>query len=156
MNKFLMATPTLGHKNKILFIVRWWIGVMMVINGRYIFNPDGMVFFENLFRTSVPFPFPVFMAYLAKTIEFFGGILVCIGLFTRVASSLIGCTMLVATFTANKGALFEMYGALTFSLVCLSLWLLIFGPGRWSLDYYIFDRRLKKKEAKTLVPAQTR
>jgi len=71
---------------------------------------------------------------MAKTIEFFGGILVCLDLATRIAPSFIGCSMLVATFSANKGELIEIYSELTFSLVCLILLLVIFGHGRWSLD----------------------
>ena len=149
MKKYFSARSGFSGQQEVLLIARLWFGLMMMMSGKYVFSRHDMLFFEDLFTHQTPLPFPVFMAYLAKGIEFFAGFFLCLGFLTRIASCLIGITMLVATFTANHGQLFAMYGALTFSLCCLSMWFLFFGPGKWSLDHWFFDRKSSRLSSRT-------
>lgn len=81
---------------------------------------------------------PLFsMSGLAGVLEFFGGLLVLLGLFTRPVAFILSGEMAVAYFMVhapkgfwplqNKG---EM--AILYCFVFLYLW--VAGPGRWSLD----------------------
>ncbi|HEX7845748.1 MAG TPA: DoxX family protein [Chitinophagaceae bacterium] len=74
--------------------------------------------------------------------EFFCGILVTIGLFTRLTVIPILITMLVAYFIAHKKDPF-LSKELVFAFMTLSLVIFVLGSGRYSLDYLIFGRRNK-------------
>jgi uncharacterized membrane protein YphA (DoxX/SURF4 family) len=137
MNRLFYAPSQRPAKDLLLVIIRIWFGIIMMKNGKYIFDDSQISFFRNWFGNELHFPAPVLMYYLAKGSEFFGGAFLCLGLFTRIASSLTAFTMLVATFTANKGNMFVMDGTITFAFFCVSLWFLFYGPGKWSLDYLI-------------------
>ncbi len=139
MKKFFFASTQLPGKDILLVIVRVWFGIIMMMNGKYIFDVSNIPFFRNWFGNQLHFPAPILLYYLAKGSEFFCGAFLSIGLFTRVAASLMAFTMLVATFTANKGNIFEMDGTITFAFTCFSLWFLFYGPGKWSLDHLVFD-----------------
>jgi putative oxidoreductase len=123
-----------------LLFARVWFGMMMVLNGKFLFTE--IDFFEHWF-TKLHFPFPLFLAYLAKGAEFFGGLFLILGFMTRVAGFLVAFTMFIATFTANKGNIFVMDGLITFAYMWFGLVFMFCGPGKWSLDYLLFDRRKK-------------
>jgi putative oxidoreductase len=85
-------------------------------------------------------------AIFIANLEFFGGILLVLGLFTRPAAALLGATMVVASMTGDKDDLlkaitgYNMPGVLgvtpiVFGLLCM--WLLIYGPGLISIDAII-------------------
>ena len=73
--------------------------------------------------------------WIAGVIEFFGGILLVLGLFTRYVALLAAILMVMAYLTAhrawfptlNNGELAAMYFLVYFSLFA-------YGPGRYSLD----------------------
>ncbi len=67
--------------------------------------------------------------------EFGGGLLVLIGLFTRLGALSIALVMLVAIFAVHWGAFFMPSGIeFAFSLFASAVALLIAGGGRFSLD----------------------
>ena len=79
---------------------------------------------------------PVFFAWMGAFSEAVGGILLALGLQTRIASFLIMCTMLVAILFQKWGqSLYSMLPALGFLWV--SIYTLYFGSGRFGLDYLI-------------------
>ena len=84
---------------------------------------------------------PVLFAWMGAFSEAVGGLLLLLGLKTRIASFLIMCTMLVAVFMQkwNQG-LWGMLPALGFLWV--SLYTLVLGSGRFGLDYLI-SKKLK-------------
>jgi putative oxidoreductase len=87
--------------------------------------------------------FPPYFAYIAGVLEFFGGILLIAGLFTRVTAALLGGEMAIAIWMVHlpQGgwravANFELpmiLGASAFALVAM-------GAGIVSLDYALSHR----------------
>ena len=127
--------------NIILFILRIWFGYFLMKNGRVFFqiltSADQRKFFEYWFGKELHFPFPVFMGCLAKGSEFFGGLMVMAGLFTRVFAGLASFTMLVATLFANTGAGWDPYGMLTLSFCLFGIIFVYWGAGKYSIDQLI-------------------
>ena len=89
------------------------------------------------------FPAPLLMYYLAKGSEFFGGLFLFIGIFTRVAGGLVAFTMLVATLTANLHSIYDGDGAITISFFLFALLFVFIGPGKWSIGYLLLKDKLK-------------
>ena len=88
----------------------------------------------------INFLFPAW-GFLAACAEFFGGLLILLGLFFRPAAVFMIITMLVA---ANKG--FATGGGFNSMVYPLELGLTILGlfftgPGKYSLDYKLFGRK---------------
>ena len=88
-----------------------------------------------------PGPMPWYIDYLAAPIEFFGGILIAVGLLTRPVAFLASGLMAVAYF---KGHAFGT-GSFVFwpktnqgELAVLYCWIFLYiaaaGPGAWALD----------------------
>jgi putative oxidoreductase len=89
-------------------------------------------------------PFAGIQAPINAVLELVGGIMLMLGLGTRVFAFLLGCTMVVALLTADRG---NLLGALPFSdtlanvapvpfLVAL-VWLIAYGAGPISIDHFI-------------------
>src|ERR1043166_7287893 len=128
--------------NILLLLIRIWLGYRMFSAGYssvidIIFHPKERVFFENWFGKELHFPIPVVMAFIAKGAEVSGAVFVSIGLFTRVAASLIAFTMLVATLVANLGENFVIDGGFTISYFLFALILIVAGGGNYSLDHLL-------------------
>ena len=135
-----------------LLITRLWLGRSMIMGGQSIlrFFSSGELrdFFQNWFGNELGFPAPLLMAFIAKGTEFVGGILVCLGLFTKISSSLIAIVMLVATFTANldyygTGSFIRPDGLVTISSFLFACLLVLSGGGRFSLDKLTTRNKLK-------------
>ena len=82
---------------------------------------------------------PPALATMAIIAEFFGGIMVFLGLFTRIGAALIAITMAVALFTVHLPQGFFIAGGkvgyeFVFALLMMSLYLVINGAGELSLD----------------------
>ncbi|MFL6546750.1 MAG: DoxX family protein [Candidatus Udaeobacter sp.] len=78
---------------------------------------------------------------LAGTLEFFGGILIMIGLFTRPVAFLLSGQMASAYFTVHAPQNFwptENQGESAILFCFIFLLLLFVGPGPWSLDALLF------------------
>jgi len=122
----------------IMLILRIWVGYIMMTNGRFFFrlfySDEDRKFFEGWFGHGLHFPFPLFMAFLAKGGEFFGGLLVLPGLFTRVGAFLIAFTMLVATLSANIGKNWGVDGTITVSFCIMAIVIMYAGGGKYALD----------------------
>src|SRR6201999_3538530 len=87
--------------------------------------------------TSLHIPAPSIQARLAAGTELVGGILVLLGLFTRVAVLPMAFTMVIAIITARRDALDGVRALLGFeewTYIVLFIWLALAGPGPLSLD----------------------
>ena len=86
---------------------------------------------------SLHIPAPAFQARLAAGTEFVGGVLVLLGLFTRLAVLPMAFTMVIAIITARWDALDGVRTLLGFeewTYIVLFIWLALVGPGPLSLD----------------------
>jgi putative oxidoreductase len=89
------------------------------------------------FFASLGIPAAGFMALLVGVVELVGGLMVLVGLGTRLASIPLGIIMIVALTTAKAGditgieALFSIRDTL---YLVLLLWLITSGPGPVSVD----------------------
>ncbi|MEL7425086.1 MAG: DoxX family protein [Bacteroidota bacterium] len=92
------------------------------------------------------FPFPVFFAWVAVLSEFFGGILLVIGLWTRPAAFLNLLVMVVATFWQNGGDISNK-GLMSFTFLILCLSILLMGGGKYSVDQWIRSSKISTPAA---------
>ena len=99
------------------------------------------------FFTSLGIPMPGFNAWFVSLTEFVGGILLALGLGSRLFGLLLAGDMLVAYIASDREALFsvfsnpgKLYNADPYTFLFASLIVLIFGPGKISLDHYLSRR----------------
>jgi len=99
----------------------------------------------------IGFPAPLFTAHFVGAFEIACGVLVLVGLWTRLASIpllIVICTAIATTkipelFRANQGFWYMVGDARTdFAMLCCLLFLLICGPGTWSIDNRVSHRAL--------------
>ncbi|HEY3787420.1 MAG TPA: DoxX family protein [Urbifossiella sp.] len=125
-----------------LLVVRVILGAAFILHGwPKIQNPTGWM-------DAMPNPPPEFLQAVAAVIEFGGGILLFIGLFTRIAAVLPVLQMVAALalvhiphgdpFVGKPG----QHGAeLACTYLAVSLLAALIGPGLWSLDAMFFGPR---------------
>jgi len=101
------------------------------------------------FFTSLGIPAPAVTAPLIAALEFAGGILLALGLGSRAIALLLTGDMLVAYLTADHDALFSIfsapdkfYAAAPYTFLFATLLVLIFGPGKFSVDA-VFAKRMR-------------
>lgn len=84
--------------------------------------------------------FPGFFAYVAGIVEFFGGILLIAGLFTRIAGLLIAGEMAVAVLKVHLHKGLTGPGGYEFplALAATSFGLMVLGAGVVSIDWLLF------------------
>lgn len=97
-------------------------------------------------------PAPLLNAYFISWLEVIGGILLALGLFSRITAFLLTGDMVVAYFVGDRealGAIFsdpdKFYAATPYTFLFASLIILFFGPGKFSLDALIDWYRKKGK-----------
>lgn len=107
------------------------------------------------FFASLHIPFPGVNVVFISSLEFVGGILLIIGLASRLISLLLACDMMVAYLVSDSEALHSIisdpgkfYNADPYTFLFASLLILIFGPGRFALDWLL--RRREKMGAETV------
>ncbi len=96
------------------------------------------------FFTSLNIPMPVLSVYLAASTECFGGLLLVVGLASRLVAIPVAFTLIVAYVTADYEALTSVFsdpdkfvGAAPFPYLLSALIVFAFGPGAFSLDALI-------------------
>ena len=94
--------------------------------------------------TQLGIPLPVFNAWFVSLLEFGGGILLILGLASRLISIPLVIDMIVAYIAADREALKSIFSdpdkfmaAAPFTFLCISVLILFFGPGSISVDYLI-------------------
>ena len=128
-----------------LLIARLFIGICFLTHG---LGKLGIVGTGNMsgfvgWLKSMNIPFAEAQARMAMLAEVSGGILIALGLFTRVGLVMCFFTMVVAVVLGHKGAGYLITNtppgneyALNLAAICVVLFLL--GPGTFSLDAVIF------------------
>ena len=110
------------------------------------FIEDGWGKLHNLdkvtdYFTSLGLPAPGLTATFVGSLELVGGVLLAVGLGSRLIALLLTANMLVAYITGDREALFSIfsdpdkfYAAAPYTYLFASLIVLIFGPGKLSVD----------------------
>jgi putative oxidoreductase len=108
--------------------------------------------------TSLGVPAPALNAYFISWLEVVGGILLVLGLFSRLIALPLTIDMVVAFVVGDRealGSIFsapdKFYAATPYTFLFASLLILVFGPGKLSLDtlivWYRKNRALKSDVA---------
>jgi putative oxidoreductase len=154
MNNKIKAFLLVGNRqnsngqNIGFFLLRFFVGLALCTVFEKFFPKNGIWGPQEWFiqdTANMGFPFPIFFAWIAVLSEFFGGILLMLGLFTRPAALLNVLVTFTASFIYHKGDIGNA-GLLSFFFMIMCLCILLFGPGKFSLDYFI-NKRLAKRMA---------
>lgn len=118
------------------------------------------------FFTQLGIPFPVFNAWLVSILECVGGIMLFVGLASRLISIPLVIDMTVAYVTADREALRSIfaepgkfYGADPYTFWFAALLIFIFGPGSFSIDCLIaryVERRYGESPRPLAMPVSQR
>lgn len=123
-----------------ILLVRLAVGLIFFTQGilKYTDPNMGVVRF-----TRIGFSHPYFTAHFVGTFEIVCGLLVLLGLWTRLAafplliviSTAIATTKIPELFRANQGFWYMVSDARTdFAMLCCLLFLIVSGGGAWSVD----------------------
>ncbi|HPF10650.1 MAG TPA: DoxX family protein [Flavobacteriaceae bacterium] len=126
-----------------VLILRFFVGLAFCTVFEKFLPRDGIWGPQEWFVNDVSnmgFPLPYFFAWVAVLSEFFGGILLMIGLFTRTAAALNVVVTFTATFIYHHGDIGQS-GLLSFYFLIMSMSILCFGGGKFSLDFFLTKKR---------------
>lgn len=128
-----------------ILIARIFIGICFVIHG---LGKLGIVGSGNMdgfvgWLKSLGVPFPELQARMAMLAELGGGVLISLGLFTRVGCLLCLMTMIVASAVGHKGGGYLITNnppgnEYSMNLAALMVVFILLGPGAYSLDTLLF------------------
>lgn len=124
----------------------------LVIGHAYFLTGGGKL--ENFERTVAFFadlgiPLPELNAAFVARLEYYGGILLVLGLGTRLVAGLLSTTMVVALLTADREMFLQALrgsgeagptDVTSFVFLLFLVWLVVHGPGWLSLDHPIARR----------------
>jgi len=144
MNKFWFST---WEEVRSLIFIRLAVGLIFLTQGilKYIDPHMGALRFAK-----IGFPYPDFTAHFVGTFEIACGLLVLVGLFTKLASvpllivilTAIATTKIPELFRPAQGFWFMVSDARTDFAMTMSLLFLIFvGAGAWSFDAFMWKQR---------------
>jgi uncharacterized membrane protein YphA (DoxX/SURF4 family) len=162
ISKWLLSTPEFKPDSIILLRlmaggVFFWEGLL-----KFVYTNQGVGRF-----TKIGIPFPEFSAHFIAILEILGGLGLIFGLMTRPFAALFVCQMIVAILSTKislylgtsplplppappqVGLWAVLHETRTdFAQIITSIFLLINGPGRISLDARLFARKEKEKFAR--------
>ena len=142
-------------KSPFLLFVRLYWGLQLARNGwAKLHNPSNV----TDFFTSLHSPAPGVTALVISSLEFFGGILLALGLFSRIIALMLTVNLIVAYIVADSEALHAIFSdpdkfmaAAPFNFLMASLIILIFGPGLFCVDE-VLRRLFGWNSSKTSTP----
>jgi len=122
-----------------------WLSVLRIIVGCIIFF-KGLFFIQNtdalnaMIANSAVSIYAVALAHYVALAHLMGGVLIILGLITRLAVLFQIPILLGAVFFVNaQKGFYSIHSELGYSLIVLALLvtILIFGSGKWSLDSFM-------------------
>jgi putative oxidoreductase len=148
--KWLVQFALLGSsdlESYAILVVRVWLGLFFAISGanKLFVAGSRQTMYETLVKAKVPFPH--LMTYFVSGIESAGGSLLTVGLISSLACVALLVDMLVAILTTKLSALPKGLSPLNWLddflylpevlYVLFFICLLCFGPGKFSVDYWL-------------------
>jgi putative oxidoreductase len=145
---FVRAVSSLQSPFLFLFVRLYW---------GWEFMEDGWGKLHNLAKVteyfaSLNLPAPGPTALFVSIIELAGGVLLAVGLFSRLTGLVLTVNMLTAYVTGDREALLSIFtapdkfsAAAPYMYLFASLVVLIFGPGKFALDT-LFDRVIRRRK----------
>ena len=135
MNRFFSPAPLWQTAG--LALVRLTVGAFLIYHGAEMF--DETIINRYLSWDQFKNPYGKFLVYSGKTGELISGILLTLGLFTRIACIIIIGVFSYITFFLGKGIIWydDQH---PFLLVLFGLLFFFTGPGNFSLDKMIFKK----------------
>jgi putative oxidoreductase len=132
-----LLTPPAYPSNRAIGLVRIIVGLLVVYHGHEVFRPDIM----NSYLDWDQFKFTSgkFLVYAGKASELIAGILLTLGLFTRIGALIAIGTFCYITFIVGNG-IFWYQDQHPFMFALFGLLFLLTGPGAWCLDRLLFKR----------------
>ena len=139
----------------LLLVIRVYFGLWpagIAVNGWGKLHNLGRV---TQFFASLGLPAPGATATFVSTFEFVAGILLAVGLFSRVAALGLAIDMFTAYITSDRDSLSnffsdpgKFYNADPFIYLAVGLLIFVFGPGKLALDYLIEKKYLASTRLK--------
>ncbi|MEQ1587693.1 MAG: DoxX family protein [Cyclobacteriaceae bacterium] len=136
MNSFFSSTPIALSQG--IALVRIIVGALIVYHGQEVFNPElmnGYMTWDTFDKSNARL-----LVYLGKSSELIAGISLLLGLFTRIGALITIGTFSYITFFIGSGK-FWYEDQHPFMFVLFGLLFLFTGPGAWSMDALIFNKR---------------
>ena len=119
-------------------ILRVVAGLIIFKYGLEIFSADKMKGYTD-WLTDLNFPAPEAMAFTGKVCELIGGLLMTLGLLTRIAAISLIITMSVIGFIMGEPEFLAADGSILLLLIFFHF--LLTGPGKFSFDHLLFSKR---------------
>ena len=150
----LIKTVLTGNRNwewLPILVARFSLGLFFAVSGfNKLFIPEKHTDLIQL-MTDIGIPLPEFMALFLGSVEFFGGLLLMVGLFTTFCAIALTIAMIVAIATVEiEHVIPKGIGPLDWMswflylpqvlYIILFVWLMTTGPGKLSLDYLLANK----------------
>jgi len=129
-----MKTWLAAAQTYVPLILRIALGAVFIVHGWGKISGDLAQLGESF--TNMGIPLAVITAWLVAIIEFFGGILVLLGLYTRYAAFFIGLVMIGAMVFVKFSQGFKGGWEFNFVLLMISISLVILGDGPVALRQF--------------------
>ncbi|MGC4035421.1 MAG: DoxX family protein [Chitinophagaceae bacterium] len=137
MKRFFSPLPLFQEKG--LFAIRILVAAFMIYHGFEVFDSEAMNGYLQWDMFKSPSTGKL-LVYLGKASELFGGVLLLIGLFTRIALIILACTMTYITFFVGHGKIwYEDQYPFLFVVLCFVFFFT--GAGKYSFDNFLFNRK---------------
>jgi putative oxidoreductase len=112
-------------------MMRLALGLSMAVHGYDRVVPHGAL--SHFAHYIVTLGLPYWLGYVSAFTEFVGGILLILGLLTRLASTFVAINMLAAFFLVGIHQGFGIYNYIL-ALASLAIMLMLYGAGAMALD----------------------
>ena len=121
-------------------LLRLFVGFVLIYGTMdNVFSHERMLEFRD-FLANNGFPYPLFCAYLSAYAQFVTGILLLLGLFTRLATAVVVINFVVALVMVHRALPFNANIA-PLAMLVGGLFFVLYGAPRYSLDARLARRR---------------
>jgi putative oxidoreductase len=140
---------TLSHRLLGLCAQLSWIGplaVRLIVGTAFVLTGWGKLHsLDNVsdFFADLHIPMPYANAVFVSSIELVGGVLLILGIGTRIAAALLIGVMSVAFLTAiwpKAESFWDVFSTIELTYLVIFVWLLVHGAGKLSLDHLLARR----------------